>query len=120
PDDGLWYAVFIIFFFQAEDGIRDYKVTGVQTCALPICGGADGIIRLWDLESRHCRLTVDSIHREFYSLAFSPDDRMLLVTARDKIGRASCRERGAGSGVAVSLKRKTTDTPDRVINLSSQ
>src|SRR3989454_806739 len=33
-------AVFIsmrcCFFFQAEDGIRDYKVTGVQTCALPI------------------------------------------------------------------------------------
>src|SRR5256885_6597632 len=28
---------FWVFFFQAEDGIRDYKVTGVQTCALPIC-----------------------------------------------------------------------------------
>src|SRR5256885_9272691 len=27
-------------FFQAEDGIRDYKVTGVKTCALPICKGA--------------------------------------------------------------------------------
>src|SRR6266566_5435895 len=27
------------FFFQAEDGIRDYKVTGVQTCALPIFFG---------------------------------------------------------------------------------
>src|SRR5205807_5669396 len=27
-----------LFFFQAEDGIRDYKVTGVQTCALPISG----------------------------------------------------------------------------------
>src|SRR5256885_5188813 len=26
----------LFFFFQAEDGIRDYKVTGVQTCALPI------------------------------------------------------------------------------------
>ena len=26
----------VVFFFQAEDGIRDYKVTGVQTCALPI------------------------------------------------------------------------------------
>ena len=26
------------FFFQAEDGIRDWSVTGVQTCALPICG----------------------------------------------------------------------------------
>src|SRR5256885_10751467 len=29
------------FFFQAEDGIRDYKVTGVQTCALPISSGID-------------------------------------------------------------------------------
>src|SRR2546426_3439204 len=28
-----------VFFFQAEDGIRDYKVTGVQTCALPISLG---------------------------------------------------------------------------------
>src|SRR5580692_7376421 len=27
------------FFFQAEDGIRDLTVTGVQTCALPICSG---------------------------------------------------------------------------------
>src|SRR6266446_8204977 len=26
----------LLFFFQAEDGIRGYKVTGVQTCALPI------------------------------------------------------------------------------------
>src|SRR2546429_5954864 len=26
-----------VFFFQAEDGIRDVAVTGVQTCALPIC-----------------------------------------------------------------------------------
>src|SRR5205807_5976737 len=30
---------FFFFFFQAEDGIRDYKVTGVQTCALPISDG---------------------------------------------------------------------------------
>src|SRR5690606_40222347 len=29
---------FYIFFFQAEDGIRDFHVTGVQTCALPIYG----------------------------------------------------------------------------------
>src|SRR5256885_7310805 len=29
-------VTFLFFFFQAEDGIRDYKVTGVQTCALPI------------------------------------------------------------------------------------
>ena len=29
--------VCVIFLFQAEDGIRDRLVTGVQTCALPIC-----------------------------------------------------------------------------------
>src|ERR1022692_1362928 len=33
-------VVYVFFFFQAEDGIRDYKVTGVQTCALPISGAA--------------------------------------------------------------------------------
>src|SRR5256885_7585873 len=32
-------GLFFFFFFQAEDGIRDYKVTGVQTCALPISWG---------------------------------------------------------------------------------
>src|SRR5260370_26750929 len=34
----LWSVVrlFLFFFFQAEDGIRDSSVTGVQTCALPI------------------------------------------------------------------------------------
>src|SRR5256885_4524948 len=31
-----WWRIISFFFFQAEDGIRDYKVTGVQTCALPI------------------------------------------------------------------------------------
>src|SRR2546429_6153109 len=31
----------VFFFFQAEDGIRDVAVTGVQTCALPIFRGCD-------------------------------------------------------------------------------
>src|SRR5215475_14788413 len=34
PPSALWTISF--FFFQAEDGIRDFHVTGVQTCALPI------------------------------------------------------------------------------------
>src|SRR4051794_25891434 len=34
------------FFFQAEDGIRDGRVTGVQTCALPILPGATAGARL--------------------------------------------------------------------------
>src|SRR2546426_3841517 len=32
----MYDLLYFFFFFQAEDGIRDYKVTGVQTCALPI------------------------------------------------------------------------------------
>src|SRR2546429_1539524 len=37
------------FFFQAEDGIRDVAVTGVQTCALPICEGArvTGVVEIF-------------------------------------------------------------------------
>src|SRR2546430_3135859 len=51
------------FFFQAEDGIRDLTVTGVQTCALPISlvlGKLDGA---YILASETCAL--DLIHAEF-------------------------------------------------------
>ena len=38
-------------FFQAEDGIRDYDVTGVQTCALPICKGIPhDTVPVWGLK----------------------------------------------------------------------
>src|SRR5256885_2771546 len=45
----LFCSFLFFFFFQAEDGIRDYKVTGVQTCALPISaalglGGTGGLV----------------------------------------------------------------------------
>src|SRR5688500_421488 len=43
----LYFVSLVVFFFQAEDGIRDYKVTGVQTCALPILDGSP--IRLRDV-----------------------------------------------------------------------
>ena len=36
-------GVLVFFFFQAEDGIRDWSVTGVQTCALPIYGASNPI-----------------------------------------------------------------------------
>src|SRR5207253_6455281 len=38
----LYLFVSFLFFFQAEDGIRDGHVTGVQTCALPLSRPADG------------------------------------------------------------------------------
>src|SRR3989339_346431 len=57
----------IFFFFQAEDGIRDWSVTGVQTCALPI--QAEDCIRDWSVTGvqtcalpimiRHTRLVSD-------------------------------------------------------------
>src|SRR5256884_2056311 len=41
----------VVFFFQAEDGIRDVAVTGVQTCALPISSNAyDNTIGVVDLK----------------------------------------------------------------------
>src|SRR5256884_1467754 len=41
-----------VFFFQAEDGIRDVAVTGVQTCALPISASLPGVL----LSRRTCEL----------------------------------------------------------------
>src|SRR5439155_9362985 len=52
-DIGSDYALYLsfldnyFFFFQAEDGIRDGHVTGVQTCALPICNGPDDALGLY-------------------------------------------------------------------------
>src|SRR5690606_40556257 len=46
------------FFFQAEDGIRDFHVTGVQTCALPIYGKGADFSSLREPVARHCRAVV--------------------------------------------------------------
>src|SRR5205809_3667576 len=42
-----FYFIFFFFFFQAEDGIRDVAVTGVQTCALPISVSENRRERPW-------------------------------------------------------------------------
>src|SRR5690625_5503249 len=42
--NSLYLFLYFSFFFQAEDGIRDGHVTGVQTCALPICSPLSGNI----------------------------------------------------------------------------
>src|SRR5689334_23708720 len=56
----LYLFILFFFFFQAEDGIRDGTVTGVQTCALPISYSLDGLASIVQLEVRrftHQRLT---------------------------------------------------------------
>src|SRR5205085_9545708 len=100
----------ICFFFQAEDGIRDLTVTGVQTCALPI--------------SRQCAaLPATATRAASFSLASLARTSSLMARSQEKysvstpasstlvgsssasfgvcsdalvceIGRASCRERG--------------------------
>src|SRR5207302_7009824 len=91
---GLFY-----FFFQAEDGIRGFHVTGVQTCALPICLGVDG--KSLDARSVDSLQTgdapgiqafaIDSETGTLSPLRGSPFDAQVNVSAQ--IGRASCRER---------------------------
>src|SRR5256885_12209814 len=93
------YAVLggiFFFFFQAEDGIRDYKVTGVQTCALPIWprrwgrsrGWPKGGGRVWGqrrIDNPDNRAPPAARGGTF---ALRPVDQSCR-----EIGRASCRER---------------------------
>src|SRR3712207_7185162 len=55
-----------VFFFQAEDGIRDIGVTGVQTCALPICPYrcSDGWVTLGALEPKFWQAFCRGVGRE--------------------------------------------------------
>src|SRR5438874_10819733 len=46
-----FFCLFFFFFFQAEDGIRDLYVTGVQTCALPISSIRTCTSSLWETQS---------------------------------------------------------------------
>src|SRR2546430_4189555 len=96
------------FFFQAEDGIRDLTVTGVQTCALPIFTAhrADlhGLLQ--------ARLPASSIHLDAQCTGVSSVGGTAVATFADgreveaEIGRASGRGRGEISVGGVSLKKK--------------
>src|SRR5258707_14866961 len=97
------------FFFQAEDGIRDIGVTGVQTCALPIYmrGALPERLRSAFAHSRdrdggdRRRRWLDRAYRCLEACHGRAGKREL-----GEIGRASCRERVEISVVAVSLKKK--------------
>src|SRR5690606_40438081 len=89
-----------VFFFQAEDGIRDFHVTGVQTCALPIYVPFTCDSSLPDSSSSGVPFTVA------FSWASSTEMGSLSVpTTRPapKIGRASCRERVSMLALGVGL-----------------
>src|SRR5690606_39571811 len=105
----------VLFFFQAEDGIRDFHVTGVQTCALPISmrrrtRPMTGVLLLHTL----------LITSTFASAAEPPPARRGFQAAHHlgmsfpagkatdaaEIGRASCRERGETGGGAVRRQER--------------
>src|SRR5258706_11510086 len=94
----LMHSRFFFFFFQAEDGIRDWSVTGVQTCALPISGG---ITFVQDPTSAKYdgmpRSALDSGWADFCLGPEAMADALLQIARHSylskEIGRASCRER---------------------------
>src|SRR5690606_39307049 len=99
----------VVFFFQAEDGIRDFHVTGVQTCALPISQRVDVTFR-WIEKDMEGRVLVDEAATYGVRYTFPIELEHLLARAGfeaidvrggyDEIGRASCRERVSGAGGA--------------------
>src|SRR5690349_24992595 len=94
-------SMLFFFFFQAEDGIRDLYVTGVQTCALPICMFGAGTL---SIEPEPVRPLKRSEYDQLVELGVFDDERIELI--RGEIGRASCRERVEVSVGAVALKKK--------------
>src|SRR5690606_39344889 len=96
------------FFFQAEDGIRDFHVTGVQTCTLPILAilhqlsQADGMKTLSSVgfDDHHARSNSRRIMKVFEYLNDRYSEPISLADMARQIGRASCRERVDGPRVA--------------------
>src|SRR5207253_6960267 len=102
------YVFNAFFFFQAEDGIRDGHVTGVQTCALPIYGVAAGP----PPDRPHGEGRGDPLAERLHTLHPPREGGDVVVASRPdrprptggprQIGRASCRERVESSVGAVS------------------
>src|SRR5256886_9555437 len=89
---------FVFFFFQAEDGIRDLTVTGVQTCALPILVL---LSKYTCVDVAQKVVGVGSVGTRCYVVLLLGNDSNdpLILQIKEaqasvlEIGRASCRER---------------------------
>src|SRR3712207_9248177 len=100
----------IFFFFQAEDGIRDIGVTGVQTCALPISAAVldRGGTSSSNTSAAPATAPAAAAPRHMPLAAVKAIPRR-AGNRGPKIGRASCRERVEISVVAGSLKKKNIE-----------
>src|SRR2546430_13710811 len=93
-----WQLPRFFFFFQAEDGIRDLTVTGVQTCALPISLRRE--LKLYNPELAKkpyavaaTKLDIAGEGKNLKKLETDCKKRHLRLFPISEIGRASCRER---------------------------
>src|SRR5690349_21710019 len=90
------------FFFQAEDGIRYLYVTGVQTCALPICKVQGYLASVWGV-SAVVGPSLGGLFAEYWTwrgiffinipLGLAAVAFLQKHLSEEEIGRASCRER---------------------------
>src|SRR5207247_3015594 len=100
------YLPSYFFFFQEEDGIRYPLVTGVQTCALPIYAELELI------KSRGGRFPVchdlKPASSRFDQLELGVGESLANLS-RQKIGRASCRERGHVGAAGRSAREHATE-----------
>src|SRR5207244_9417443 len=91
----------VLFFFHAEDGIRDDLVTGVQTCALPICGDprrAATTVSGSQVEGTYGIAVVSTREPDTVVAARRGSPLLVAVGAGEKIGRASWRASEGGCG----------------------
>src|SRR5207253_6389046 len=103
-------VLYFFFFFQAEDGIRDGHVTGVQTCALPISNASECTSRVLRLRAftpsrsgSHALAASSSLSSCTSNSTAIPSSR---ASCRSEIGRASCRERGENAVGGVSCTER--------------
>src|SRR5438105_15906895 len=108
----LLVQVCLIFFFQAEDGIRDPLVTGVQTCALPICLSLS-MLAWGGIGSLCLGLAVWRLRPAYLRQLQGEGRPKKLGWWRAQIGRASCRERVEISVVERGLKKKGQERDDQ-------
>src|SRR5207237_5023045 len=103
-------VLLFFFFFQAEDGIRDSSVTGVQTCALPILKDRtewNGTDIVFEISRKR-----DSTEVRFTHVGLVPAFECYGACSAawgfyiNEIGRASCRGRVESTGGAGRVKEK--------------
>src|SRR5438093_1821603 len=88
------FGISLFFFFQAEDGIRDWSVTGVQTCALPIFADLG-------LPTREERFTRDEV--------YLADEAFFTGTAAEVTPIRELDDRCIGDGTPGPITRRLQD-----------